>query len=46
MDNRQKEIDNLKELFNSNESLVDAIDMINRARFNFFWWEETKYLKI
>jgi hypothetical protein len=41
-----EEINNLKELFNSNESLVDAIDMINRARFNFFWWEETKYLKI
>jgi hypothetical protein len=41
-----EEIKTVKELLKVKENIFDAIEMINRARFNFFWWEETKYLKI
>jgi hypothetical protein len=40
-----EEIKTVKALIKANEELVHVIEMINRKEINYFWWEETNYLK-
>lgn len=40
-----EEIKTLKEIIKIKENFMDDIEMINRMGINFFWWEESKYLK-